>query len=259
MDGGVQVVDQLGADTVLRQNQADRRPRRVCIASQHIDHVSVRLGRFQTLRVDHGRHGVGEAGQGLLGALEESSDLTTRPAGALASEALGGIGEEELIALLDGLDPLPDLLEAQGVILEVTPRVNASGLVVLEIMQEVSDVVATTTSTLNSPTIQQRRIESTVAVQSGETIALGGLIRDSESEVRAGIPIISEVPIIGNLFKTTTTTTRRTELLVLITPRVVRDQSEAREVTEELRRRVGALKPLEAKIQAPAEPAPEEQ
>ena len=141
-----------------------------------------------------------------------------------------------------------------GVILEVTPRVNASGLVVLEILQEVSDVVATTTSTLNSPTIQQRRIESTVAVQSGETIALGGLIRDSESEVRSGIPIISEVPIIGNLFKTTTTTTRRTELLVLITPRVVRDQSEARAVTEELRRRVGALKPLEAKIQAPVEP-----
>ena len=101
---------------------------------------------------------------------------------------------------------------------------------------------------MNSPTIQQRRIESTVAVQSGETIALGGLIRDSESEVISGVPILSEVPIIGNFFKTTTTTTRRTELLVLITPRVVRDQTEAREVTEELRRRLGALAPLEAKI-----------
>lgn len=135
-----------------------------------------------------------------------------------------------------------------GVILEVTPRVNASGLVVLEILQEVSDVVPTTTSTLNSPTIQQRRIETTVAVQSGETIALGGLIRDIESEARSGVPFISEVPIVGNLFKTTTKVERRTELLVLITPRVVRDQREAREVTDELRRRLGALAPLEAKI-----------
>ena len=144
-----------------------------------------------------------------------------------------------------------------GVILEVTPRVNASGLVVLEIMQEVSDVVPTTTSTLDSPTIQQRRIETTVAVQSGQTIALGGLIRDIESEVRSGVPFISEVPIIGNLFKTTTKITRRTELLVLITPRVVRDQSEARKVTEELRRRLSALAPLEAKIKLPPSPPPE--
>ncbi len=135
-----------------------------------------------------------------------------------------------------------------GVILEVTPRVNASGLVVLEIMQEVSDVVPTTTSTLNSPTIQQRRIESTVAVQSGETIALGGMIRDHESEAESGVPILMNVPIIGHFFKTTRIVKRRTELLVLITPRVVRDQNEAREVTDELRRRLGALAPLEAKI-----------
>jgi general secretion pathway protein D len=136
-----------------------------------------------------------------------------------------------------------------GVILEVTPRVNASGLVSLDIFQEVSDVVPTDEPTV-TPTIQQRSIQTTVAVQSGETVALGGLIRDKKDEAVTGVPILSAIPILGNLFKTTTNTTRRTELLVLITPRVVRDRTEAREVTEELRRRLGALGPLWERIEA---------
>lgn len=135
-----------------------------------------------------------------------------------------------------------------GVILEVTPRVNAGGLVVLDVLQEVSDVIATTTSDIDSPTIQQRSIESTVAVQSGDSIAIGGLIRDKLTNGTSGIPVISEIPLLGNLFKTTTEITQRTELLVLITPRVVRDQREAREVTDELRKRLSTLGPLEKKI-----------
>ncbi len=138
-----------------------------------------------------------------------------------------------------------------GVILEVTPRVNAGGLVVLDVLQEVSDVVETTTSDIDSPTIQQRVIESTVAVQSGDTVALGGLIRDRHVESVSGIPLLSEIPLIGNLFKTTEVIERRTELLVLITPRVVRNRREALEVTAELRRRLSTLGPLEKEIQAP--------
>jgi general secretion pathway protein D len=138
-----------------------------------------------------------------------------------------------------------------GVILDIIPRVNASGLVVLDIIQEVSDVVATDTSisAVTTPTIQQRRIASTVAISSGETVALGGLIRDNNSNAVTGIPVLSEIPILGNLFKTTSDTVRRTELLVLLTPRVVRDRLDARTVTEDLRRRVRALKALPAKIQ----------
>ena len=138
-----------------------------------------------------------------------------------------------------------------GVILEVTPRVNASGLVVLDVFQEVSDVIATTTSDIDSPTIQQRSIESTVAVQSGDTVALGGLIKDRDEESVTGVPLLSSIPLLGNLFKTTDTEVRRTELLVLITPRVVRDRREALEVTDELRRRLSSLGPLEQLIQAP--------
>ena len=135
-----------------------------------------------------------------------------------------------------------------GVILEVVPRVNANGLVFLEIVQEVSDVVPTTTSRLDSPTIQERQIQSSVAVQSGETVALGGLIRDSRSDAVIGIPILSEIPILGNFFKTTDNKITRTELLVLLTPRVVRNRREFADVTDELRSRLNYLPPLEMKI-----------
>jgi general secretion pathway protein D len=151
----------------------------------------------------------------------------------------------------EALAPVINSIEYRdtGVILNVSPRVNAGGLVVLDIVQEVSDVVETTTSTLNTPTIQQRQIKSTVAVQSGESVALGGLIRDSSIKGVTGLPIVSEIPILGNLFKNTTDTQRRTELLVLITPRVAASRQDSREITEELRSRVRSLAPLEYRIQ----------
>jgi general secretion pathway protein D len=135
-----------------------------------------------------------------------------------------------------------------GVVLQITPRVNAGGLVVLDIIQEVSDAIETVTSGIDSPTIQQRRIESTVAVQSGETVAIGGLIRDTRADTVSGIPLLSEIPLLGNLFKTTFETIRRTELLVLITPRVVGNVEEARAVTQELRNRLSVLAPLERRV-----------
>lgn len=128
-----------------------------------------------------------------------------------------------------------------GVILEVTPRVNATGLVTLDILQEVSDAVATLTSGIDSPTIQQRSVRSVVAVQSGETVALGGLIRERSGTSVSGIPLLSDIPVVGNLFKTTGQDSQRAELLVLITPRVVRGPDQAREVTDELRRRLTIL------------------
>jgi general secretion pathway protein D len=141
-----------------------------------------------------------------------------------------------------------------GVILEVTPRINAGGLVVLEISQEVSNV-AEETGVQQNPIIQQRLIESTVAVQSGETLALGGLIRDNQSESVSGVPILKDIPILGNLFKSTVDNTTRAELLVLITPRVVRNYTEARKVTNELRQRLKSVEPLEQRIFGPGKPS----
>ena len=135
-----------------------------------------------------------------------------------------------------------------GIILEVTPRVNAGGLVQLDISQEASDVVETVTSGIDSPTIRQRKITSSIAVQSGQTVALGGLIEEKENKTSTGIPFLSRIPILGALFGSKSDTNERTELLILITPRVIRNQREARVVTEELRKRVRALIPLDERI-----------
>ncbi len=134
-----------------------------------------------------------------------------------------------------------------GVILRVTPRVNESGLVLLDIAQEVSAVVqaqSTTVSQQLSPTIQQRRVASTIAVQDGQTIALGGLIRDARNRNRGGVPVLSDIPVLGYLFGRAIDGIERTELLVLLTPRVVRNQSDARAVTEELRARLRSVQPI---------------
>jgi general secretion pathway protein D len=148
---------------------------------------------------------------------------------------------------VDDTAPIVNTVEFRdtGVILNITPRVNASGLVILDIDQEVSEVTATTSSGIDSPTIQQRKVESTIAVQNGETIVLGGLIRDRLEQGTTGIPILGDIPILGNLFKATDNSSSRTELLVLIKPQVVRNQEDARAITEELRRKLPAIFPVE--------------
>ena len=150
------------------------------------------------------------------------------------------IATQSSVSVTDPNAPVINTIQFRntGVVLRVTPRVNASGLVTLDIDQEESSAVTTTSSGIDSPTIQQRRITSSVVVRSEETVALGGLIRDTETGRVTGIPLLSHIPIFGNLFKSTADTGRRTELIVLITPRVVRNQEEARAVTNELRRRL---------------------
>jgi general secretion pathway protein D len=124
-----------------------------------------------------------------------------------------------------------------GVITEVTPRVNSGGQVTLDISQEVSNVDTTTPATpgITSPAFFQRAIQSRVVVHDGQTVGLAGLIQDSASSGNQGIPWLKDIPILGALAGTQNNARTRTELLVLLTPRVVRDQREAREATEELR------------------------
>jgi general secretion pathway protein D len=131
-----------------------------------------------------------------------------------------------------------------GVILKVTPRVNESGAVTLDIAQEVSDVVRTTTSGINSPTIQQRRLSSTVMTRSGQMVALGGLIREDSSRQRSGMPGLSGIPVLGGLFGQRTDTGSRTELIILLTPLVMRAPDEARLAVDDVLRRLGSVKPL---------------
>lgn len=128
-----------------------------------------------------------------------------------------------------------------GIILNVTPRINEGGLVMLDIDQEMSDVVETASSGIDAPTIQQRRMSSSIAVQNGSTIALGGLIRSTASRVNSGVPILQSIPILGHAFKSTDLVERRTELVVLLTPRIIRDVEETRNVMDYLKREFRSL------------------
>jgi len=151
---------------------------------------------------------------------------------------------------VSNLDPnAPTVNEIQyrktGVTLAVTPRVNSGGLVTMEVKQEVSSAVTTTTSDIDAPTIQNRAIDSVVAINSGDTIILGGLIQDTKTNSEGGIPIIHKIPVLGKLFGRTSQDSNRTELLILITPRVVGNRNDAREITDEFRRKLQGITPIQ--------------
>jgi general secretion pathway protein D len=130
-------------------------------------------------------------------------------------------------------------LKDTGIILAVTPRVNASGTVVLDISQEVSDVVRTTTSSIDSPTIRQRKINSQVAVQSGTEIALGGLISSRRETGKSGVPFLKDIPVLGAAFTSNAALERnRTELLVIIRPTIMANTIDAQAVTREIKARM---------------------
>ena len=144
-------------------------------------------------------------------------------------------------------------------------RVNPGGLVYMDITQEDSVPGAPVGNNPNPP-ISQRNLATQVAVQSGQTVLLGGIIQDHTSDGKSGVPLLSSIPIIGNLFGNTTKSHDRTELIILITPRVVVNADDAQEMTEEYEKKFQSLTPLHAASPPPAgvaqpiavpEPAPQ--
>ena len=130
-----------------------------------------------------------------------------------------------------------------GVILRVVPRISQSGKVTMEVYQEISNVSGTRNSGNLTPTISQRQITSNVAVDSGQTVVLGGLISEEQQAGRDGIPVLSSLPGVGALFGEKRTSSVRTELVVFITPRVIRDEREAEAVTAEMVSRLRSIQP----------------
>jgi general secretion pathway protein D len=122
-----------------------------------------------------------------------------------------------------------------GVILNITPRVANDGRVLLEIEQESSDIATGIDTGINSPSFVQRKVKTTVTVRDGETIILAGFIQDKSQRTRSQMPIIGNIPVIGNLFKDKDDNIGRTELLISITPNVIRDDSQIAAVTSEFR------------------------
>ena len=128
-----------------------------------------------------------------------------------------------------------------GIILTVKPRVNPGGLVTMEVTQEVSAVADTEIQT-NQPTIQTREINSTVAVQSGQTVVLGGLIRDKRTNAEGGAPFLYKIPVLGALFGETENSNERVELVIVLTPRVITSAEDALRITRDFRTRMQGLK-----------------
>jgi general secretion pathway protein D len=122
-----------------------------------------------------------------------------------------------------------------GIILTVTPRIGEQGTVALDVKQEVNDVGNPVPPT-NSPEFQKREAETSVVLVNNQTLVLGGLIQNRRTVIKNGIPFLNKIPVLGYLFGFTEERVDKTELLLLITPRVVGTAVEAARLTEEMRR-----------------------
>jgi general secretion pathway protein D len=122
-----------------------------------------------------------------------------------------------------------------GIILKVKPRINAGGLVALELEQEISTYETIKLSTTDSQILLNKTdVTTELVVQDNQTIVIGGLIREDTSKSRTGIPFLSKIPIIGWLFGGTEDETKRQEIIILLTPRVIKNQKEAKDISSEM-------------------------
>ncbi|WP_409363831.1 type II secretion system secretin GspD [Bradyrhizobium liaoningense] len=124
-----------------------------------------------------------------------------------------------------------------GIILKVSPRVSVNGSVRLDIEQEISNVPATSANSL-TPTVSERRVKSQISVVNGQTVLLAGLISEQQSGSRNAIPVLDQIPGLGDAFGHQSNATQRTELIIFIRPQIIRDGSDAHVVAEELRSRL---------------------
>jgi general secretion pathway protein D len=144
-----------------------------------------------------------------------------------------------------------------GVLLQVTPHINAGGLVTMEVQAEVSDPGNFAPG--EAPPINTRSVQTVVGVQSGQTMIMGGLIGETKQNNSQGLPLLSRIPIIGGLFGNQTLTNNRTELIMFITPRVVENEIDIRNVIDDLRRRMSRLEddfPRPQPLPPPVPPLP---
>ena len=152
-----------------------------------------------------------------------------------------------------------------GIILTVKPQINAKGLVTLEISQEVSNAMATSTGVGGTPTFTVRQAHTSLTTADNQTVVLGGLIREDITNTQAGIPGLRKMPLIGPLFGSQGVSKQKTELIVLITPHIISNLEEGAHITHEMKEKVGLDETLPkrqvpgaqtAPTSSPREPAP---
>jgi general secretion pathway protein D len=129
-----------------------------------------------------------------------------------------------------------------GIILRVQPRINSNGNVLMDVEQEISSVANNGNQTTLTPTLSQRKVKSSILVASGQTVLLAGLISDTQSRTRATIPLVDQIPFLGDASGTNGRGISRTELIIFIRPQIIRDGTDASLVAEELRSKIRASK-----------------
>lgn len=137
-----------------------------------------------------------------------------------------------------------------GTILRIKPVIHSSDQVDLEVAQEVSSVAQNTTGGITSPTINKSSIDTKLTLKHGSTYVLGGLISNNVDRTKSGVPFLKDLPILGAAFRSTTDSNRRTELVILITPYIMNDDTEAKAVTEAFKKQLG---PWAQSVRAPSE------
>lgn len=131
-----------------------------------------------------------------------------------------------------------------GTILTILPQVNSAGLVNMEIEQEVSNVGLTSFGDTSSPSFTSRKTNTTVIVRDRESVLIGGIIDERVERQRNGVPYLMDVPVLGRIFRVEKDRRERTELIVLITPYVIRNRGEAEAVTQEFTSRIGKIEEM---------------
>ncbi len=147
------------------------------------------------------------------------------------------IATQQAVATDAALAPIVNAISFRetGVLLTIIPRISDDGQILLDIEQEVSDAKATDTSDIDSPTIAQRRIKTTVTVANGGSIVLAGMMQDKATRKRQQIPLAGDIPLLGNLFKNKDDEILRTELMIAITPHIIKDESQIGMIAAEFR------------------------
>jgi general secretion pathway protein D len=123
-----------------------------------------------------------------------------------------------------------------GIILRVAPRISANGNVRLDVEQEISNVPTSSSNTPNlTPTVSERKVKSSILVANGQTVLLAGLISEQQNGTRSGIPVLDQIPGLGDAFGHQDNNTTRTELIIFIRPQIIHNGSDAHIIAEELR------------------------
>ncbi len=129
-----------------------------------------------------------------------------------------------------------------GVTLSTTANVNQSGIVTLIINQEVSSPQAPPAGGIQSPSFSKRMVQTQVTVQDGDTIAIGGIITESNTYSTAGLPFLNRIPVIGAFFGNRSYSKSRSEMIIFMTPHVIYDTNQIQEASQELQDRMKRLR-----------------